>query len=150
MFRMFGRRAAEGADGDGGGVDVVLVGHCGADNIGLSRVVKRHLPGANIVTARRWSELEPYCRPGAVLLVNRVLDGSSETDRGVELIRRVVQMDEPLTAMLISNHEQAQREAEAAGARPGFGKAEQQSDAARQRLRDAAEAATQAGSSEPS
>jgi len=127
------------SDVAGADVDVVLVGHCGPDSFGLKRAVKKHLPGANIKKVNSWNALQPYCRSGAVLLINRVLDGSFEADGGVELITRIARMDDPPAMMLISNYDDAQRKAEAVGAQPGFGKAQLRERLAGQRLRAAAE-----------
>ena len=60
----------------------------------------------------------------ALLLVNRMLDGRFEVHEGVELIRRLKNGYPGLATMLISNYADSQTAAEAAGARPGFGKGE--------------------------
>ena len=60
----------------------------------------------------------------ALLLVNRQLDGNFEVYEGVELIRRLHETYPELPMLLISNFADSQQAAEAAGARPGFGKRE--------------------------
>ncbi len=59
-----------------------------------------------------------------MVLVNRVFD--ADGDSGVDLIRQI-KADEALQTtpiLLVSNYADAQEEATAAGAVPGFGKAE--------------------------
>jgi hypothetical protein len=60
----------------------------------------------------------------ALLLVNRMLDGRFETHEGLQLIRRLKASHPDVSLMLISNFADSQRDAEAAGAKPGFGKSE--------------------------
>jgi hypothetical protein len=84
--------------------------------------------------------LEEPIANGALLLVNRVLDGSFPTRDGVELIRLLLGSDvEPRTrAMLISDVAESQASAEGAGALPGFGKRGVNSEETRRRLLAAA------------
>ena len=58
----------------------------------------------------------------AVLLVNRQLDGRFEAADGIDLIRNRHEPGSDRVWVLISNFEDAQSEAIAAGAHPGFGK----------------------------
>ena len=75
--------------------------------------------------------------PGAaLLLVNRVLDGEFPDPGGVELIARTARAGVP--AILISNFPDAQAAAQAAGARPGFGKNAMNSEQAGEMIRAAA------------
>ncbi|MEE9130494.1 MAG: hypothetical protein V3T84_10795 [Phycisphaerales bacterium] len=101
---------------------VVLVGHCGPDMFMLKTAVGRALPGASIVSVNDDDALSEYRTPEVLLLVNRELDGSFDSRSGIELIKQMIQQDNPPVVMLISNHEDAQREAIAAGATLGFGK----------------------------
>jgi hypothetical protein len=103
---------------------VVLVGHCGPDMFMLKSAVGRAVPDAAIEAVNDDASLREVADPGAVLLVNRVLDGAFEAADGIELIRAVTAQDDPPVAVLVSNLEDAQEEAVAAGARPGFGKSE--------------------------
>ncbi len=102
----------------------VLVGHCGADSWSIANAVKRAAPGAAIVSADDESTLAPLARSGAVLLINRVLDGGFDTDSGVELIEALARQQPVPKMLLISNYADAQEAAVAAGALPGFGKSE--------------------------
>jgi len=104
---------------------VLSVGQCGFDHGGISHAFRQAF-GAEVTaaaTGARALELlgqETF----ALVLVNRVFD--ADGDSGVDLIRRI-KADEKLRTtpvMLVSNYADAQAEATAAGAEPGFGKGE--------------------------
>jgi hypothetical protein len=116
----------------------VLVGHCWADRMSLKTAIRRAVPGAVIARAHDMSALREHLDSGAVLLVNRVLDGRFDTGDGVELIRELNAGGDPPRALLVSNHADAQADAVAAGARPGFGKAQLHDDLTVRRLREVA------------
>jgi hypothetical protein len=78
--------------------------------------------------------LQNAAEGGAVLLINRVLDGSFPTNNGVELIGTLVGAGKGARAMLVSDRDDAQAQAEAAGALPGFGKRAIYSDETKRRL----------------
>ena len=103
---------------------VVLVGHCGPDMFMLKTAVGRALPEATIVSVNDIDTLGEYRAPEVLLLVNRELDGSFRSESGVELIREIAQQTDGPITMLISNFEDAQAQAVAAGAKPGFGKSQ--------------------------
>ena len=117
---------------------VVLVGHCGPDMFMLKTAVGRALPEATIVSVNDVDALGEYRTPDSLLLVNRELDGGFDSRSGIELIQQVIQQDTPPAVMLISNHEDAQQEALAAGATPGFGKTQLYDKSTAQLLREAA------------
>ncbi len=103
---------------------VLSVGQCGADHGSISRTLQRAF-GAEVVAAHSAAGALAALRREsfALVLVNRILDADGSS--GLELIRRV-RADEALKGvpvMLVSNYEDAQAEAVAAGAAPGFGKA---------------------------
>jgi hypothetical protein len=116
----------------------VLIGHCGPDSFMMKSAVQRAVAGAKIVAADDHASLADHLKPDAVLLVNRVLDGGFDTDSGIELIRALAQSPSPPVMMLVSNLSEAQEQAQAAGARPGFGKREINAARTRELLRDAA------------
>lgn len=103
-------------------VNVVLVGHCTPDAYALKNAVRRAAPHARIVMANSDEQLAGLAVPGALLLVNRALDGEFRAEDGVALIAGLAS-PRP-AAMLISNFPDAQAAAVAAGALPGFGKKE--------------------------
>lgn len=120
-------------------VRVALVGHCGPDQWALRSAVSSALPGAEFVSINDEGSLRSGLHEFDLALVNRVLDGRFEGDSGIGLIGRFSGQPTTRPAMLlISNFPDAQREAEAAGASPGFGKSNANTDTARQRLRQAA------------
>ncbi|HZW09102.1 MAG TPA: hypothetical protein VFF69_04290 [Phycisphaerales bacterium] len=108
---------------------VLLVGHCGPDAYALRSAMQRLAPEAEFLFVNDEAALAAH-PDAAALLVNRVLDGAFRAGSGVELIRRLPAEVRPRAAM-ISNFEDAQAEAEAAGAVRGFGKRELYSDRAR-------------------
>jgi hypothetical protein len=103
---------------------IALVGHCGPDIFLLRSAVRRAVPSAEITVANDSSSLEQAADAGSILLINRVLDGSFASDNGIELIRQLSSRPAPPLMLLISNFPEAQQGAVAAGAAPGFGKAQ--------------------------
>lgn len=116
---------------------IVLVGHCGPDMFMLKSALGRAAADAPIVTVNDSKSLDEYLNNESVLLVNRELDGSFDTQNGVELIKQIVQQENSPIIMLISNYQDAQAEAVAAGARKGFGKSDLYDESTTQALRDA-------------
>jgi two-component system chemotaxis response regulator CheY len=103
---------------------VLSVGQCLADHGSISRTFQRHLD-AEVHAADSADDALAQLRQGSfdLVLVNRVFDADGSS--GLDLIQRL-KADESLRnlpVMLVSNYEDAQRDAVQAGARPGFGKA---------------------------
>ncbi len=102
---------------------VLSVGQCGFDHSNISRTFRNSF-GAEVVSADTADEAVEQLRQGsfALVLVNRIfdLDGTS----GLDLVRQIKEMPElsKVPVMLVSNYEEAQQQAVAAGALPGFGK----------------------------
>ncbi len=117
---------------------VILVGHCSPDMFMLKTAVGRALPETTIVSVNDVDALGEYRTPDSLLLVNRELDGGFDSPGGIELIQQVIQQDNPPVVMLISDYEDAQQEALAAGATPGFGKTQLYDKLTAQLLREAA------------
>lgn len=122
-----------------GSPTVILVGHCGPDAMMLRSAVSSALPGARVDLVNDGDTLSERAARADLLLINRVLDGDFETDDGVELIRSIKGDGGTASArvMLVSNFEDAQSEAEAAGALPGFGKRDLNTDKAAEAMRSA-------------
>jgi CheY-like chemotaxis protein len=100
------------------------VGQCGADHAAIARTIRQQFQ-AEVVAADSAEAALAQLRQGGfdLVFVNRVFDADGMS--GMELIQQI-QADEQLRytrMMLVSNYEDAQREAVAAGALPGFGKA---------------------------
>jgi len=130
--------AVDGREGNTDTNGVALVGHCGPDSWMLKSMIKRVLPDAEIFKVDSAKELEKVMGETRVLLVNRVLGGRFGTSSGVELIRDLVSQDgDGPAVILISNYEDAQAEAEAVGALPGFGKSGLNLPSAAERLNEA-------------
>lgn len=103
---------------------IVLVGHCGPDMHMLAAAMRRVAPESTVAIANDAEELKPHLSGDAVLLVNRVLDDGFETESGIDLIMEITALPDPPVLIMISNYASAQAKAVAAGARPGFGKAQ--------------------------
>src|SRR5262245_39529157 len=114
---------------------ILSVGQCSMDHGSLSRFLKPL--AAEVASAESADEALDHLRQGsfALVLVNRVFDATGEA--GVEFIRQA-KADAKLrdvAMMLVSNFPEAQAEAVAAGALPGFGKANLRDAATLDRLR---------------
>jgi PleD family two-component response regulator len=106
------------------GKRVLSVGQCFADHSHIARTFEQAF-AAEVVGVDTTLEALEKLRAESfdLVLVNRVYDADGSP--GLELIRQV-KGDEDLKqtpVMLVSNYDDAQREAVAAGAEPGFGKA---------------------------
>lgn len=102
---------------------VALVGHCGPDAWMLKNTVARALPGADIAMVNDLDTARRHALNANLLLINRVLDGDFDSDAGLELIHALIPLPaRRATMMLVSNFPDAQQQAVALGAAPGFGK----------------------------
>lgn len=104
---------------------VLNVGQCAMDHGTIRRLIEQHFE-ARVVPAGSVGEALSQLRGGAydLVLVNRKLDADSSD--GIDVLR-AIKADAALAAlpvMLVSNYPDAQQEAQAAGAVPGFGKAQ--------------------------
>ena len=102
---------------------VLSVGQCFADHSSIARTLREHF-GAEVVAADSAGAAKELLREQSfdLVLVNRVLDADGRS--GLDVIRQL-KTDEalkPVAVMLVSNYDDAQREATALGAAPGFGK----------------------------
>ena len=111
---------------------IALVGHCRPDSFAMRSALGRYAPGAVFVDVNDSAGLAAHANASA-LLVNRVLDGRFDTGNGVELIGSLPEAQRR-RATLVSNLPDAQAEAVALGAVPGFGKSEMYSDKARETI----------------
>lgn len=115
---------------------VALVGHCGFDSSSLTRLAQSALPEAKIVKINTQQGLDEIAHAQSLLLINRVLDGRFDARSSLAMIQELARRDEAPAMMLISNYPDAQAEAQAAGALPGFGKNDLSNPDVAQRLRD--------------
>lgn len=109
---------------------IVLVGHCGPDASMLRSALRSMLPEARVEVANSDAALERLAAGSDLLLVNRVLDGDFSVGEGLELLEK----RGGAAFMLVSDIAEAQVRAEAAGARPGFGKRQLRGDVMRSRV----------------
>jgi hypothetical protein len=118
---------------------ILLVGHCGADSSYLRMTVQKALGDAEILQAEDSQELNNALTNKHVdlILFNRQLDYGFDSDQGVDVIRSVRLSHPNAKTMLVSNYPEAQQEAVAAGALPGFGKRELGTPRVTQVLRNA-------------
>lgn len=103
---------------------VLSVGQCFADHGSITRTFQQHFQ-ARVVPADSAHEAIALLERDRfdLVLINRVLDVDQTC--GMDIIKQI-RADEKLAStpvMLVSNYDDAQREAVAAGALPGFGKA---------------------------
>src|SRR5438874_10520849 len=104
---------------------VALVGHCGPDSSYLRMAVQSAVREAQILMVDDDEDLSRLIQHGVdLLLLNRELDWGFSVRRGVDLIKQLRAEQPQLKVMLVSNYADAQAEAQAAGAVPGFGKRE--------------------------
>lgn len=99
---------------------VLSVGQCSLDGPNIARQLKATFD-VSVVDAESADEAheEVDARPFDLILINRILDATGED--GVQLLKQLRQTtDAP--AMLVSNYDDAQQRAVAAGAAQGFGK----------------------------
>lgn len=115
---------------------IVLVGHCGPDSFMLRNVAQRAVPGAKIESADDPEALRAAAAGADLLLVNRVLDTDVGYASGIDLIRDLAPGSHA-AMMLVSNYPDAQAQAEAAGAAPGFGKRDAYARETAERIRGA-------------
>lgn len=104
---------------------VLNVGNCSFDHGNIERLIRANFD-AQVVASSLPDEALDALRSGSfdLVLINRIL--LADSSEGVRLIEQMKSdrqvADTPV--MLLSNYSEAQREAIAAGAEPGFGKAE--------------------------
>lgn len=116
---------------------VLDVGQCDLDNYLITQMLQRQF-GAEVTRVRTHRDAQAALEATAydLVLINRINDADGSP--GLEFLRSL--KADPATAavpvMLVSNYADAQADAVAAGAQPGFGKS--QLDAAETRLRLAA------------
>jgi CheY-like chemotaxis protein len=104
---------------------VLSVGQCAADHSYISRTFQQAFAAEVVGVDTNVEALDKLRREAfALVLVNRVFDADGSS--GLEFIKQV-KSDEALTqtpVMLVSNYQEAQKQAVDAGAAQGFGKAE--------------------------
>jgi CheY-like chemotaxis protein len=115
---------------------VLSVGQCALDHGSIGRHLRKTFGAETDAVATFPQALQTLREAGGfdLVLVNRVTDRDGTL--GLDLIR-AIKADPELASVpviLVSNYPDAQDEAEALGAMPGFGKAELSTSKARERL----------------
>jgi two-component system, chemotaxis family, chemotaxis protein CheY len=104
---------------------IAFVGHCGPDSSFLRMAVNQASKGAQILSADDDQELQQVLLAGVdLILFNRQLEYGFSQRNGAAVIARLKETNPNLKMMLVSNYPEAQAEAVASGALPGFGKRE--------------------------
>ena len=104
---------------------VALVGHCGPDSSYLRMIVQQAEKGVTVLSADDDEELQKLVEGGVdLLLFNRQLEYGFANGSGAAVIKKLRTEHPGLKMMLVSNYPEAQAEAVANGALPGFGKRE--------------------------
>jgi hypothetical protein len=104
---------------------VLLVGHCGPDSSYLRMAIRKADASAEVLMADDPQELTSHLTGDVdLVLFNRELGYGFEEPLGVDVIRKLKATMPRQKTMLVSNYPDAQRDAEVAGALPGFGKRE--------------------------
>jgi two-component system chemotaxis response regulator CheY len=102
---------------------ILSVGQCAFDHSNISRTFQSSF-GTEVVPANTADEALQKLQQGpfALVLVNRIFD--RDGDSGLALLRQLKETPElsQVPVMLVSNFEDAQQQAVAAGALQGFGK----------------------------
>jgi CheY-like chemotaxis protein len=114
---------------------ILSVGQCRPDSAAISHFLTSHFD-VTVLTSDSAIDATTILRQQKVdlVLVNRRLDADGSD--GMKIIESIAQdADIPATrVMLVSNFEEWQEKAVAMGAQPGFGKAQLNSDVARERV----------------
>lgn len=114
---------------------VLDVGQCAADHWVISRMIRDHFDAEVVQTHGMDDTLEKLKgEQFDLVLINRKLD--ADYSDGVEIIRRMKETPElaNVPIMLVSNYPEHQRIAVEAGALTGFGKAQCDDPATREKL----------------
>jgi two-component system chemotaxis response regulator CheY len=115
---------------------VLSVGQCGVDHPAIARVIRDRF-AAEVVPADSADEALAELRRGGygLVLANRVFDMGGSGLEFIEQIKADVALKD-VPVMLVSNYPDAQQQAVALGALPGFGKAALRDSATLDRLAD--------------
>ena len=112
---------------------VLNVGQCGFDHASITEFLRSHF---DVVVSSAADEDDALSaletRPYDPVLVNRKFDCNGAD--GVQFIKKLVRNENAPPVMLVSNYEEAQQAAVAAGAEHGFGKSDYGNMEAVQRL----------------
>lgn len=119
-------------------MEIISVGNCAFDHGQLVSLLSTVAPRATVRGVDSAEDaINAVQRAGddcRLILINRVFDRTHQS--GIELIQQLSEQGCTAPIMLISNYADAQQQAVAAGALPGFGKSQMQDPKVAERLRD--------------
>lgn len=117
---------------------VLSVGQCRPDSAAIGHYLRSNF-GAEVVTADTAAAALQLLaeRSFQLVLLNRILD--ADGSEGMQILQEIRRQErwQELPVMLVSNYAEWQQKAVAAGALPGFGKAELNRPETRQRVAEA-------------
>ncbi|MEY4188287.1 MAG: hypothetical protein RIT02_3321 [Planctomycetota bacterium] len=117
---------------------VLSVGQCRPDSAAIGHYLRSNF-GAEVVTADTAAAALQLLaeRSFQLVLLNRILD--ADGSEGMQILHEIRRQErwQELPVMLVSNYAEWQQKAVAAGALPGFGKAELNRPETRQRVAEA-------------
>ena len=103
---------------------ILLVGHCGVDGPRMQREIGSFMREADVLRINSDADLDKAVEGGAdLLLINREPLGF-EPRLGPDLIRELQERHPDVKLMLVSDYDDAQKQASKAGGLPGFGKSD--------------------------
>lgn len=113
---------------------ILSVGQCGIDGPRIQKFLENEFE-AKVISARSVDDANSELDGGSfdLVLTNRILDATGE--EGMDVVRAARKHETPV--ILVSNYDDAQQKAEAAGAAPGFGKAKLDASETRDRIANA-------------
>jgi hypothetical protein len=116
---------------------VGLVGHCSPDASFLTMAIRRASAEVEVIRLHDDQAVLDEAYRGTLLLVNRAMEPGYRASNGVEYIQYLRAEVDQARLMLVSNFAEAQAQAVASGALPGFGKDNLMSADTSKRLREA-------------
>ena len=117
---------------------ILDLGQCGFDGPNIKAVLQEQL-GATVVNASTAQAAGQKLDGGAfdLILVNRVF--AADDASGLDWIRQYKSEGGQTPVMLVSDHADAQKQAQQLGAVPGFGKANLEAEETLEKIRSAAQ-----------
>ena len=116
---------------------ILDVGQCGVDGPRMKLLFREKL-GATVVNASTLEDAAQKIESGGydIVLINRIL--AADGSEGSELIKKFSKQSDAPPMMLVSDHDEAQQQAVAMGAKRGFGKSALEEPETLELIREAA------------
>jgi len=114
---------------------ILDIGQCGFDHSNISSFLTSHFD-VEVDRAHQWTDAEAKLQEQSydLILINRLLD--RDRSEGLLILKQLKATDDysNIPVMLVSNYEDAQQTAMAAGAVSGFGKSDLNSNETKQKI----------------